>query len=179
MLKFISGFVVGFATLFVLMLIFGDYEEAPTVETVAAAPVPTPLPPMTPAALLGYSAPDIIHEFRMAGLPLGEVVEYTAESDPNALLGRPHQYIQKISWKDTRIQETGDPGTETGGTVEVFATALDMEARKAYVEGAAQSAAFLTQYSFGKGTVLVRLSRALTPDQASAYEDVLLNLPPR
>jgi hypothetical protein len=205
---FLTGFVAGVATLFVLMLAFGDYDEPATVETVAAAPAvatdtpqppptdaPTPtqtplptltpvpmatsMPTVTPVAMAGYSAPDIIHAFRMAGLPLGEVVEYTAETDPNSLLGRPGQYFQKFSWKDTRVRKTDDPGTDTGGTVEVFANAEDMEARKAYVDTIAQSAALLTQYSFGKGVVLVRLTRELTPEQASEYENILMNLPPR
>lgn len=154
--------------------------SVPTLAVQLLAPQsPTVPPAATPSFLTGYSAPDIIHEFRMAGLPIGEVVEYTAETDPNSLLGRPNQYIQKISWKDTRIVEVGEPGTSTGGTVEVFLNVENMEARKAYVSTVSQTASFLVQYSFSNGTILVRLSHDLTPDQAAEYENVLMNLSSR
>lgn len=50
MLKFGAGFLVGFATLFVLILFFGDYNEpsAPAVEMAQAAPVPTNTPTTEP-----------------------------------------------------------------------------------------------------------------------------------
>lgn len=150
------------------------------VMTVTPPPTPSPLPTWTPpsqsANTISISAADVIHAFRSAGLPIGDVVEFTAETDSNSLLGRPNQYIQKVNWKDTRIEEQGDPGVSTGGTVEVFLTVGDLEARKAYVETISASASFLAEYSFANGLVLIRLSHDLTPDEAKGYENVLMGL---
>lgn len=214
---FIWGYIFGFTTMVVLVLIYSNIEPEPAVTElpiivaqtentavpfatmaptaaaliiVAPSPTPTPvtastplptptsLPTWTPIApsAQAISAADVIHAFRSAGLPIGDVVEFTAETDSNSLLGRPNQYIQKVNWKDTRVEEQGEPGVSTGGTVEVFLTVGDLEARKAYVETISASASFLAQYSFANGLVLIRLSRDLTPDEAKGYENVLMGL---
>jgi hypothetical protein len=114
----------------------------------------------------------MVEAFRRAGLPVRDVVIYTEDNDPNSLLGRPNQYVAKASWKDARVDVSGESGTDTGGTVEVFANRQDMEARKKYVETVSRGTPLLAEYTFAHNNALLRLTRELTPKQAKQYEDV-------
>ncbi|MGW1531276.1 hypothetical protein [Streptomyces aureus] len=98
----------------------------------------------------------------------------TAENDPNHLLGRPGEYTSKVTFSDSWVQASqvtgADPGAvERGGAVEAFASASDAEARAVYIRDIAKSSPALTEYDYVRGSVLVRVSRYLTPKQAAAY----------
>ena len=120
---------------------------------VATAPTVAPLTGTTVAASLQASA-----------LPVQDVRVFTAESDPNSLLGRPNQYTAKVSWRDTR---GGDDAT-----LEVFANAADLEARRAYTDAISKAGSAFAQYIYPNTSrlALLRLPHALTPDQAAEYE---------
>lgn len=99
----------------------------------------------------------------------------TAENDPNHLLGRPGEYTSKVTFSDSWVQASqvtgSDPGAvERGGAVELFADAADARARAEYIRGIAESSPALTEYDYVHGSVLVRVSRYLTPKQAAQYE---------
>ncbi|MEU6146562.1 hypothetical protein ABZ848_40230 [Streptomyces sp. NPDC047081] len=66
-----------------------------------------------------------------------------AANDPNHLLGRPGQYTSKVTFTDSRIKAGDVSGTEKG----------------AVERGGAVH-----------GTVLVRVSHYLTPEQAAEYK---------
>src|SRR5665647_137930 len=51
------------------------------------------------------TAAEVLDGLKSAGLPIGNAVEYTAETDTNKLLGRPGQYTGKANFEDTRIDE--------------------------------------------------------------------------
>lgn len=135
-----------------------------------AAPTPTPVPTATPVPI---TAGAVVERLKTAGLPIGEIVAYTAESDPNKLLGRPNQYTGKANFHDTRLPATPDMSTSGGGSVEIFATEADTQARKTYVEGLGKQMPALVEYDYLAGRVLLRLSRALSPEQARQYEQAL------
>jgi hypothetical protein len=122
------------------------------------------------------TADNVISSFKEAKLPITNVVNLTAENDPNKLLGRPNQYIAKINWTDAQIATSGEPGLDTGGTLEVFNNADDMKARQEYIKAVIKGIAPFAEYSYGKGIFLLRLSHNLTPDQAKQYEDVFSKL---
>jgi hypothetical protein len=155
------------------------FASEPILETPAAQEpglavlIPTNTPATAPIASQIHSAGEIMSAFQSAGLPIADVVAYTVETDPNSLLGRPNQYIEKISWRDTRIAGSGEPGTMTGGTIEIFVTAEDLRARKDYVDAVTKTASVFVEYSYDFGVVLLRLAHDLTPDQAQGYENVL------
>jgi hypothetical protein len=158
---------------------YPTYTPVPT-----AVPTDTPIPTIAPAtatpttlAIQADTADVVLSAFRSAGIPISDIWVITAEDDPNELLGRPNQYIAKVSWKDTRITTSGEPGLDTGGTLEIFSNADDMQARKQYLEAVTKGIAFLAEYAYGNGTMLLRLSHELTPDQAKGYEDVFMKLP--
>ncbi|MFF0836706.1 MULTISPECIES: hypothetical protein [unclassified Streptomyces] len=99
----------------------------------------------------------------------------TAANDPNHLLGRPGQYSSKITFDDTRIPADEVSGTdkgdvERGGAIEAFATAADARSRAKYIATVTKSMPALAEYDFVHGTILVRVSRYLTPAQAAAYK---------
>lgn len=150
-------------------------QAAPVVATVAptAAAMATKVgPSLDPSvALAGFKA---------AGIPIGDVTVYTATSDPNALLGRPGQYMAKLNFLDTRLsrQTPGSIEVEDGGSVEVFGSPADAKARYDYVQAVTKGNPLITEYDELQGVVLLRLSHRLTPDQAIAYQRVLTAVVP-
>lgn len=117
----------------------------------------------------------IAGSLQASGLPVSGVVVYTAETDTNKLLGRPNQYTIKVSWDDTRDERANG---NRDATIEVFATAVDLDARQKYTEAFSKAGGMWAQYIIrdDKHTALLRLPHALTPDQAKAYEEWLKTL---
>lgn len=103
------------------------------------------------------------------------VKTYTAEDDPNHLLGRPNGYTSKTAFADSRVpadqlQGTPDDSTDRGGSVEVFSDAVGAKARADYIQTVTKSLPAAAEYDYQAGGVLVRVSHLLTPDQAKGYE---------
>lgn len=147
------------------------------VELVGGAPSPGTGSPATgpetsepqPTAVTARQA---IEAFKAAGLPVGKVLYHNAATDPNDLLGRPGQYIEKANWADGRVEQF-DPKDPAGGTVEVFKTVDDLTRRKDYIESISKSSPMFAGYTYAVGLVLLRLDKSLTPAQAAKYEKTL------
>lgn len=116
------------------------------------------------------SASQIVEKLKARGIPIGESVSYTAETDINHLLGRPNQYLSKVNFHDTRLKKTENFDTSSGGSVEVFTSADDAQRRAKYIESLGKGMPMLVEYSFTNGVVLLRVSKELSPDQAREYE---------
>ncbi len=117
-----------------------------------------------------------------AGMPIKDWTRFNAETDPNHLLGRPHNYIEKANFTDQRIRLDYEPDpaltkptSHLNCTVEVFAAVEDARRRQAYVAEIAKVPMF-TEYNFLHKNVLLRLDRKLTPTQAAEYERILSSL---
>jgi len=123
----------------------------------------------TPAEIL--RAEDVLNALKGAKIPIVEEVTYSPETDPNKLLGRPHQYIGKASWTDARAK--GSLPDDRTMTVEVFASTEDLENRRRYVEAVTKTMSPLAEYQFVHKNALLRLNHTLTPKEASQYESVL------
>jgi len=98
-------------------------------------------------------------------------VTYTADNDPDHLLGRPNGYTSKTTFTDGCIAP--EPGLDStsvqaGCSVEVFADAASAQRRQQHVRKAMPSMGI--EYSYIRGTALVRVSGALTPVQAGEYQ---------
>ena len=106
-------------------------------------------------------------------------IVYTAQTDPNELLGTPGSYTSKAAFTDSRINPATADDTEVGsielgGSVEVFAVDADARARKDYLEETLRGLPInVSEYSYLRGTVLLRVSRRLDPRQAAEYEAAL------
>lgn len=138
----------------------GD-KQATGNESVASAPAPKV-----------ESAPDVIGLFKAAGLKVENVVELTAESDSNQLLGRPGQYTSKAFFYDARHpkQPEGDEGEHT---VEVFASPDDAKRRHDYIKSMTENMPMLAQYQVLRGKVLVRFDKAMLPAEVEEYKKVI------
>jgi hypothetical protein len=134
----------------------------------------------------------VVAGLQHAGLPLVDVQVFDASTDPNNLLGRPGQYVSKASFADQRhvpppeTRPAGCPNCaipatipsfpgsfDHGGTVETFSSTDDAQRRADYVHQITQSAAPVIEYDYLHDRVLLRLSKELTPQEASAYDDAL------
>jgi hypothetical protein len=121
----------------------------------------------------------VVAKLKAAGLPIANVAAVTAAGDPNQLLGRPNQNTGKDTFTDTRVDPSKARNNEAGavdlgGAVEVFSNSSDAKRRAAYITSMEKSAPmFGTEYDYTSGSVLLRLSQALTPDQAAAYKAAL------
>lgn len=94
------------------------------------------------------TAEEISTALKEKALPIGTVVVYTAEKDTNKLLGRPNQYISKVNFADTTLEQS-DPKDPKGGSVE---------------------------YSYLNGPVLLRINKDLSPDKGAQYEKAFKEL---
>jgi hypothetical protein len=107
--------------------------------------------------------------------------EVTAASDPNHLLGRPDEYTSKITFTDSRVSASDaanlPPGDiDLGGSVEVFATAADAQARATYIQAVVKGVPAAAEYDYEHGTILIRVSHYLTPAQAADYQKAAASL---
>ncbi len=152
----------------------------PATAPTAAAPAPAPpgAAAPQPAAAAPRDAKIAVAALTTSAPSVQAVKTYTADNDPNHLLGRPHQYVSKTAFTDARIQaadvegEDGDSVTR-GGSVEVFATAADAQARVDYIAGIIKNMPVFTEYDYVHGTEVLRVSKLLTPDQAKGLEAAL------
>lgn len=122
------------------------------------------------------TAAAVLDAFAARGLPIGETTRYTAETDPNKLMGRPGGYEDKATWRDTRLSDPLLAGVEAGGSVEVYADAEGATRRAEYVATIARSSPLFAEYTYAHGRIVLRLSRQLTPDQAEQYSAALADL---
>lgn len=105
-------------------------------------------------------------------------VVFTAESDPDHLLGQVGGYLSKAAFLDGRI----DPGTATaedggvqrGGLVEVFADDQGAARRMSYLQELGPP--YGEEYNYVSGPMLLRVANALTPWQASEYATALTEI---
>lgn len=122
--------------------------------------------------------------FKDAGIPIGEVVIQTAETDPNNRLGRPGEYTGSAQFEDKRVEQLepipeldlDEPDLPLGGTIEIFNNEKDLQARKQYIEQVYEMMPAAKEYMYASGLALLRLEYELTPTQAQEYEAVLNSL---
>lgn len=111
-----------------------------------------------------------------ADLPVTDVQVVTPKSDPNKLMGRPGQYTSKVFFTDMRYSH-GEYETSAGeNTIEGFASIADAKRRADYVSKMARSSPMFAQYVYHRGTFVLRLDRALDPEEAAAYDAALAKI---
>lgn len=143
-------------------------SKAATTQTAASAPTTDIPAPLTAETALKKITTNV------STAKLGTV--FTETNDPNKLLGRPGQYLSKVSFTDSRIAADDVSGldeadTGRGGGIEVFETAEQAKKRATYIERVTEGMPMLAEYHYVNGPVLVRVSHYLTPSQAADYEE--------
>lgn len=129
----------------------------------------------------GLDAEAVAKELQNAIPTVKVSIVYTEESDPNHQLGRPGGYLSKVQFSDSRIPAAEVEFTEEhdlarGGSVEVFATEAAAEKRAEYIQKIGESMPTFAEYDYVQGPVLLRVSKILTPTQATEYEQALAEL---
>ena len=124
----------------------------------------TPAASTAPEPAVTRTAGDIA-----TSMGLGKVTVWTAETDPNKLLGRTGGYTSAATIVDKSIPCT-EVATACGATVEVYPTADQALTRSEYIQSIlGNGGVFGTEYHYFAGTALLRVTGELTPDQAKAY----------
>jgi hypothetical protein len=117
------------------------------------------------------TAQAIVDRMKSLGLPVGDIASYDENTDPNQLLGRPHQYTQKANFTDTELDA---PSLDNGGTVEVFANADDAKARKDYIDAISKDMPMVGYYTYQSGNYILRIAFDVPPTRAKDYEAAFL-----
>lgn len=148
-------------------------QLATSAATTAATPSPvkpSPTPSPAPSPMAGDMFAALLAK---SGIATTDVIAYTADTDPNKLLGRPAQYVGKVNWTDPRA-----PAQKQQATVEIFADDASMQARFTYLDGILKSSPLFLQYMYRNDArrLIVRVPKELTPTQAAEYESWLKTL---
>ena len=160
----------------------GGGEEAAPATTVqgpptAGAGTATPPPRPDSHAKPGPQAKELIAGLKQAGLPIGKVVCYTEETDPNDLLGRPGGYKEKCDWQD-RLEE--QPAVDVvGGSFEVFASQEAAIHRAEYLKAFAGQGMLSTGYTWivpEGGVTVLRIDKELGSKWAAEYRKTAARL---
>jgi hypothetical protein len=122
------------------------------------------------------TAEQIVSKLQGSNLPIDNVIVYTEQTDKNKLLGRPGQYISKVNFADTQLEQSDDKSSPNGGSIEVFSNTSDLDARKTYIESIIKKSPIFTEYIFVNGNYLLRLSKDLSNDQVNKYKDVFMSI---
>lgn len=152
----------------ILLAFTGCENPTPTTKKVAKPTISVPAPqPLT--------AEEISSNLKLANLPIGNVIVYTEDNDVNKLLGRPNQYISKVNFADTTLEQI-DAEDPDGGSIETFRNPADLTARKDYIEAAEKEMPALVEYMVVNGNYLLRLNHGLTPTQVDGYKEAFMKL---
>lgn len=121
------------------------------------------------------TAGQMIVKFQKADLSVDSYIVFDENTDLNKLLGRPNQYISKVNFSDSRLEqvEGDDPN---GGSIETFKNTDDLNIRKDHLDNVAKKMPVFTQYIFVNRNYLLRLSSDLTPEQANEYKKVFMSI---
>lgn len=147
-------------------------QQASYIPTPSPTPSPTPVPTAipTPSPIpISYTitTEEIVQALMAAGLPVARYETYDATTDPNELIGRPHAYVDKTNFYDSRI---GSGKYDDCGMLEIFANEEDAAARYAYVENITMTGLGVAQYQFLYDNILLRFDVDFTPDQVAEYD---------
>jgi hypothetical protein len=148
----------------VVALCLAACTKAPAPRVVQSPSTAVSSSPSTAAQL-------VMARFTAAGLAIGTYNEFLARHDPNPPLGLTGVYTG-ATWHDGTLQRpAGDTalGFEDGGTVEVFTTQADREARQRAFASLPVNGGTVV----GRGPYLMLLSPLLAPDVVARYTQAL------
>ncbi len=105
--------------------------------------------------------------FGDARMPLNQIEFFNAATDPEKLLGTPHQYVAKAKWqtKDSMVHTIYEYDNET-----------DAQAAKTALEKTVKSGAKNSDYLYAHKNILLRLNRELVSETAAKFETILKSL---
>ena len=141
----------------------------------SASPSTTPTP-ATPATV---TAMGIVDAFVKAGLPATQAVAQTESTDPNAFLGRPGQYTERVSFDIPGGDTSAAVGeTDRGGVIELWPSPAEAQARADYIQSVLKGGTILgSEYDYVRGSALVRITGKVLPSVATQFQAALAAMP--
>lgn len=146
-------------------------QQASYIPTPSPTPSPTPVPTSIPTSSpvpISYTITtgEIIQALIDAGLPIVRFETYDENTDPNEFMGRPHAYIDKTNFYDSRV---GTSSYADCGMLEIFTNSEDASARAAYVENITMAGIGLPQYILQYDNILLRFDKDFKPAYVEEY----------
>lgn len=115
---------------------------------------------------------DIYNMFVDTGLPVGYYEDYTEETEPNNLMNKENQYISKLSFEITTLDQSTSE-YPVGGSIEIFNNKKDAEARKKYIDDIGKEMPMFAESSqIVLDRVLIRIDKQVTATETQKYFDV-------
>ena len=141
-------------------------DNQATPKPATAAVTPTPAPGVTPP-VHNMTADSICSALLKAGMPVVSFTRYTAENDPDGLIGTNGGYTSRADFKDKNV-------ADEKGIVEVYASAQAAVLRMNALQFTrTQAGETDTETIFCYDNVLMRLPSAFSSEQCLQYEDAL------
>lgn len=125
------------------------------------------------------TAEEYLTDLKAKNSNVTEVLAWTEDTDINGKLGRPNEYTSKADFSDSRVEEFFSSQAEklefglSGGTIEVFETEADCDARYSYLKqflDPSLGAFGLEQYMYKYKKAIFRVSYDIKPSEASTYK---------
>lgn len=135
--------------------------------TPVATPVPTPSP--TPISY-SITTSEIVEKLINMGLPIARQTTFDETTDPNKLLNRPHAYVDKTNFFDSRV---GTSEYSDCGMLEKFLNAEDAASRQKYIDNLITSGIGVTQYQLLYDNILLRFDADFTQSQVDEYDSAM------
>ncbi|MFM9107565.1 MAG: hypothetical protein ACKOWF_12800 [Chloroflexota bacterium] len=147
-----------------------DTGAVPTEAAAAAGAAVTEVAELAAPCVPKITAPDtFIAGLKDANLPIGDTVIYTADNDPDGLLGKDGGYDAAFGFADTSLPKAD--GLAGGGVIEFF---KNPDLAKARAEQAVVDAKSEVREFFGP--ILVRLSGKMDKKQVDAYGEAIAGI---
>ena len=162
----------------VVLAACGSSSHSGTSAATSTAPSATSTTPPTtsPSSTVpGSDATTVANAMIASGVPATIAFTYTAENDPNKLLGRQGGYTSKVSLQDSRLPKVTDflsesaSSTDGGAAIECYPDSSGAQDRYQELKGF-QGGILGDGYDYVSGSCVLRLSKDLTPTQASQYQ---------
>lgn len=106
---------------------------------------------------------------------IGEVVVYTAQTDPDQLMGLPNQYRSKVRFEDLRLVQPENLSECVGGEIKVFDSSAAAQKHKKQIEKLANGES--KPVILINDTILLHLSEQFSLEMLSAYSTTFMELP--
>lgn len=158
-----------------LLLAACNGKSKQAVNTTATTTTLTPQAQGPPTTVKVPTAREFIAGFKQRGLPVGKVICFKDETDPNNLLGRPGGYVEKCDWADKR-EEQVLPDDLVGGSIETFEKPGGAAQRATYLHAFEGPSALSPGYTYQPKNAIwvLRVDQELTKKQAEAYLQAFL-----
>jgi hypothetical protein len=119
------------------------------------------------------SSESLIQGFRDAGIPIENYIIFNDYNDLHGLFaGRQEDCLEKIIFTDARIATDKDHSIVN--CIELYSQPYGAEARIKQIKDYQTQSYATVEYVYQRENLVLILSRELSPDQAAAYEAVLM-----